>query len=518
MATSRKQPTKAQTAQTPPEVRPRLQDEYVGVFDTSIIARTLTPSDLDYYGQLDESVIDMMLCDAVISSDYDLLNENVLADGGQIIPAITSEPQATGDATKDEESKRTYALAQQISEFCTRAVEGMETDPVELFEQMLEARRYGNRVAEVTYEPQLDGANSKLVLKNIKVKSRGAVQFVLDAFNNLLGFTTGFSIDRSLKPDEQILPRVKFFLFTYRKTNEDPRGQQGFRSLLCAWRQKIEAWPILQRYMKLFAVPGLVAKPSPTSQNEVLKDPLTGEPVKDTQGNVITLTPQQALRNALLHWENSTVVVVAPGAEVEPIQATGEGQLFVNHFRLINSELTRGQLRVTRATSEAVHGSKADSETAVDMMSTLVLYLKHRLAAAFRRDVLFVLTWLNFGEKAAKLYTPFFQFGDDDRYNWAQDAQAVTLFKDCTADSQWDFLTASAGIPPPLEGEERPNRSKMPASSADQPIDPNAPPADKPKPGQPAKQPADQNKQGQTLVVRDVLQHRAHTITLRRAA
>lgn len=485
---------------TPIEARPKLQDEYVTSWDASILVRTITPSDAAYYGDLDDELIRMMSCDAVIASDYELVNENVLADGGQIIPAVT-----------DEEGEG-YDLAQRIAGFCAEAVESMETDPVELFEQMLEARKYGNRIAEITFKNVLNGAESKLTLRSIKVKSRNAVQFVLDSFNNLLGFTTGYSIDSRLKPDEQVLPRCKFFLFTYRKTNEDPRGQQGFKALLCAWRQKIEAWPILQRYMKLFAVPGIIATPSPKSQNETKKNP-DGTEVVDSSGNPIVLTPAQALLDSLRHWENSTVVVMANGSEHELVQATGEGQLFVNHMRLVNQELTRAQLHVTRATSEAQHGSKADSETAVDMLSTLVLYLKRRLAAAFRRDVLYVLTWLNFGEEAARLYTPHFQFGDDDRYNWAEDAEAITGLAAILTDSQVDALTGAAGIPAPLPNEERPQRGRPPITNED-PNDPNAPKdKDKPAPGKKT-----EPKRKGALVVRDVILRRAHSINLRLAA
>jgi len=492
------------TNKTPEQLAPRLTEEYVAGegwgFYGSLTAQLLTPSHAEYYNQLSDEVVEMMMNDPVISSDYNLLVETVLADGAQIIPAVTDE-EAEG-----------YAIAQEAAQLCSDAVEGMKTDLGDLLEQMLEALKYGHRLAEVTYKQELNGSRSRLMLEYIKVKSRSAVQFVLDQYMNILGFVTGYYVDSKLSESERLIPRMKFFLFTVRKHNEDPRGQSVFRSLLCAWKQKVNAWPILERYMKLFAVPGLLGKPSPNSKSEVQFDS-NGAPVMGADNKPVFITPQRAMLAALEKWENSTVVVVAPGAEVTPVQATGTGELFVNFFRLINGELTRGMLRQTRATAEAEHGSKADSQTGQDLFMTLVAYLKRRLANAFRADVLRVLVWLNFGEDAARRYVPAFQLGDEDRYDWSDDAQAITSFAPYVTDSQWDYLTMTAGLPAPKENETRPPREKTPPRGVLEdinPADPNKEPG-KPDPKKP-KQKAELQR---VLFVRDVMRRKTVQLVLK---
>ncbi|MCI0388430.1 MAG: hypothetical protein MOB07_06650 [Acidobacteria bacterium] len=435
------------------EVTPsNLAREYVAApTGWSRIQPAVIPSHRDDLPSLPFETIRLMSYDPVVSANFDLLRELVLADGVQIVPHLDDE---------QDEAAADNKLAAEIAAFCSRVIEQhLETPFRETLEGLLEAIPYGHRIAEQTFKQVFEGTEAnRIVTKSIKLKDHSAVNFVVDAFWNIIGIKPNHRAPSDVG-DPPVLPRIKFVIFTYHKQNEDPRGQSGWRCIFAPWKFKQQVWPILERFLKQCAIPGLIGKVSPTSKPEIKKDG-KGNIVTGNDGKPVTLSPTDVMLAALMNYENSTVIAVAAGSEVDQIQTQSEGKLFTEIIGLTNREITQGQLRSTRATTEAEHGSKADSETSLDLLTTFVWYLKGRLIDVIRNDVIKPLVWLNFGPLAMRL-TPDVMLGDTDRFNWADDSVALSKIGPMLADSQWDALCQACGIEPPLLEENRPTRNQV---------------------------------------------------------
>lgn len=387
--------------------------------------------------------IDLMRLDPVIDAGIELLKDLVLAEGCQIVPAKAPDDQQ--DSAAD------------IAAFITRAFARISA---ETFAGLLEAIAYGHAVAESIFEEVTTGEDAgRLQLRALKLKDRGATEFVVDRFWNVLGLKAVGD------PKVPLLPRAKFVVLTLRKRGEDPRGRTSLRSQFAPWRFKQEIWPAWLRFLKTCAIPSLIGKPSEKAMPQPKRD-ASGNPILDRDGKPQMMPPGQALLATLQNMENATVGVVGHGTEIEQIQAQGEGEIFNLGIDAANREMTLGLLRQTRATGEAQYGSKADSETGRSLLSYLVANLRRTLAGALTQDLIHPLVLWNFGPDALAL-APTASLGDTDRYDWARDANAAALLADKLTDSQWASLTEMLGIPAPQEGEERPKRAA--ASMTDQP-------------------------------------------------
>jgi phage gp29-like protein len=118
-------------------------------------------------------------------------------------------------------------------------------------------------------------------------------------------------------------------------------------------------------------------------------------------------------------------VVLRGGAKVDKIQSEGEGQAFLNAIELYNREITHAVLKQTRATMEAVHGSRADSETASDILDVVVSWVQGVLARSFRRQVIRPLIAMNFGGEAARVGCPQVSFRGSRKPEFAETAAAI---------------------------------------------------------------------------------------------
>ena len=128
---------------------------------------------------------------------------------------------------------------------------------------------------------------------------------------------------------------------------------------------------------------------------------------------------------ALKGFQNGSIVVLRGGSKVERIQSQGEGQAFLNAIELYNREITHAVLKQTRATMEALHGSRADSETASDILDVVVGWVQGALARVFRRQVVRPLVAMNFGLRAARESCPTVHFKGSGKPDFAGTAAAI---------------------------------------------------------------------------------------------
>lgn len=419
------------------------EDRVAGLFT---IPRALPPFTADRF--LKDFTFDIrrsMLNDPRISADLRLIAQKVMADGVMIRPA----------ATDDREE-----LAQEIADFCQCALANFKQsntdDPLKKIGEavVFESLAHGYKVTEQTFTYLEHGRyKGRIGLKSMRLLEHADVNFRVDRFWNVLGFEAS-------NLSNQLLPVEKFFHFAPWQVNQDPRGMIWIRPAYNAWSFKQTSWQFYQKFLDRFAVASLHAALGATTQagQEILykdkagntaTDPATGKPKK--------ITLAEYVKTELLEYENCKVIVTPNGVTLTPIESKSEGGVFKETIKLVNQEMTLAILLQTRATSEAEHGSKADSATAENQLNDLVWSFKNDLAGAFRRQVLRVLVALNFGEDAVDL-TPEISLGDSERKDWAEDADSASKLAPHVTDSQWDALTGQLGIPPVMKSERRPPR------------------------------------------------------------
>lgn len=192
----------------------------------------------------------------------------------------------------------------------------------------------------------------------------------------------GIVTDQSGAP---VLPLEKFLILRFGSKNGDPRGVSLLRAAYNPWWLKQQTWPQMLKFLSQFAGPSLIGY---TPENSAMLGTDGGQ------------TPEEVMLNALRQFQNGSIVVLRGGAKVEAIQSPGEGQAFLSAIELYNREITHAILKQTRATMEAQHGSRADSETGEGILENLVTWIQGCVERAVRNQIVRPLVRMNFGMDA----------------------------------------------------------------------------------------------------------------------
>jgi histone H1/5 len=373
-----------------------------------------------------------MMTDPVVAASVQTLKLSILAGGMDLEAPVKPKPGAK-DLTAEE------TKAKEIVEFCWRCVERCKGWNAAV-KGLLDAAAYGNKLAEKIFEVAETGPDKgKLVWKAIKVKPRTAWQFVVDDALNVLGI-----LFRDLDGNRRVLPREKVVVMSWDPVDGDPRGTSVLRPAVDPVNLKRLIWPQLYKHICQFGSASLIGK---TAEGEVDRTPVDDDGVPIP--GAAAISAQQFMASQLVAFQNGSVLVVPFGAEVEPIQPQGEGQVFHAAIDLFNREIVHAILMQTRATREAEHGSKADSQTGQDVMGLLVAYGREVLAETLRDDLFRHLVALNYGEDDAAEFTPLVTFGDVESHDksamWG--AAATLLSSGYLGESQLAELDAMIGLP-----------------------------------------------------------------------
>lgn len=376
-------------------------------------ARALPWAIDDVTRDLGDDLYEQLLRDPQVSACMTVLKASILEDGATLTSAV---PDKDGDG---------FAQAAELVRFSEHALDEMETALDDVLWNLCDALAFGNKVAEEVYHlDRTFSGRQQLTLRALKVKPRKATAFVVDAYWNVLGLYgvrpgVGFGIAPSTIGDPTqhpaFLPRAKFCVTTFRPIDSDPRGTSILRPAYNAWWLKMQTWPEYLKYLVQFASPSLWGTTAEDAAD--VTDPDTAE----------TLTAEEAMLRTLIAARNGTAMVFPHGAQLNPLAVAGEGKAFLNAFDLYDRQITTAILTQTRATMEAENGSRADSETASDVLGTMVRQMKKSIQRALRRDVLRDLVRYNYGERLVSL-TPNVTLG-------------ITEAEDVTA-----LMTAIAGL------------------------------------------------------------------------
>lgn len=365
--------------------------------------RALPPAFDDVTRDFGDDVYERMDTDPMCHASANVLISGVLEDGARLVPAVP-------DDDPDAETAR------QFVDFCEHQIN--ELPGVVSFDDALRdlARGivFGNRVAEHTfYLDRTFRGTEQLTLLSLNVKPRRATAFVVDRSLNVLGLldTTNVRTLGTVLESADVLPREKFAIFSSRPINNDPRGTSIYRAAYNDWVLKVEALLDYARYLKQFVIPSLLGITAPNAQNTV-----------DEHGNPIT--PEEALLVQLLNFQNASALAVINGTDVQTLFSSGDGAAFLKAIARFDRQIVMAILHQTRATMESEFGSRADSDTAQDVLGTLIRQTKKTLQRVIRRDLLRQWVFYNYGPAAVPL-TPQVSLGEIDRVDFSSTAAAI---------------------------------------------------------------------------------------------
>ena len=365
-----------------------------------------------------DALYDAMLDDSVVRSSIDTFKAAILGDDMHLEPAVRIEPD---DLDVTDLERQDAERAAQYAEFCERALSYLDDEIGTTLWQILDAIPRGAMLAEATYKVAGPGPDAGLLVPvSLHVKPRSAWDFVVNRAGDVIGFTGDIiqpdPDDRTGTSRIRVLPREKFVLLSWMPRQRDPRGTPALDAAYEAWNMRTLTRPQHWKYLSRFAVPSYWGTTAPDA-GDVEEE--------GTDGSPVVMTAEQAMLRAIQALENASGAVGANGATLETLDPQSDG----TPFRIANDEFRReivfAILCQVRATLEAEHSSKADSESAQDVFGLIVRIGKKLLAASLRRDLFKPLIEWNFGPDAGRL-APLPRFGMVDMADFSRNANAIS--------------------------------------------------------------------------------------------
>ncbi len=391
-------------------------------------------------------IYDRMRRDPAISSALRTIKIKVVSEGVRIVPGL-KQPSQFGRTPEEQAS---YDKATEIAQFVDSCLSNLQAPLTRIIKQMLNCMAYGYQVAEQVYEIR----GSELRLTKLKVKPRPAYSFVVDNVMNLIGLaavkpgqeatTSGLSL---IKPGE-VIPREKFLVMSFEPDDDDPRGTSLLRAVYNVWFLSQHVFPEWFKFLKQFATPS-VAGTLPEDAGEVELIDATGTVQDDGSGNPTYVRPEDAMVMKLVNWLNGSAIALPHGAEVDILESKGDGAAYTAALDYFDRAKVSAILLAARAVMEAKNGSRADSETAQDVLNDFTQDLRGEVEEAFNRDVIRPLVLYNFGAEAAATMCPKLNLSDTPREDRAEIINGVANLQRSgyLHSSQFAELDAQLGLP-----------------------------------------------------------------------
>jgi hypothetical protein len=450
-----KPPTPAPAPGIAPSRAPSWTEEAVaGGTDGAVVAlgslARVLDSILDAFGvPFDDKTINDMLRDPAVSAGTSVLALGLAEHSAHLRPTIALSPaERPGE---DPEKDRLAEQAQAVLEFDRRALEKMETplEDVLLAMGVYPARQ--TELAETTYRLAPDvplGVGLGYTIARIRHLPREAWRFVADPHGNVVGVyaRTGDS-----NGDWEVLPPEKFCWLSWRPPAGDPRGSSILRPARGAWAIKAGHAPDLSAYLRRFGQPVVMAKTGKSSlggdEPASSRSDLARLGVPDATSRA-RLTPQQRLFAQVVKWLAGGVLVLKEDEEAELIEPRGQATALLNSFDWLDRQILLTILLNPRGLLESQYNSRADSQTAQQMIDRIVRVMRRQAERMVAWQILWRLNAINFGAEAADLYTPDVSLGGADQPDRAAMGGMWTRAGWKAAPEHLPIIDAEMGLPP----------------------------------------------------------------------
>lgn len=451
-----------------------------------------------------------MLTDPAVQSQYLGLKLSMLTGPARVVPTVRPKGYRAGQATPVDKTTKlspTEQKAVEAAEFCERENKRFGDYLKVILLQLLDMMAFGHKLAEKTREECKYGPDKgKLCLKSVKVKPSWAWKFVVDATMKPVGILTYIPPSVSGGPSAgnvginggyTIIPVDKFVLATWLPRDNDPRGTSALRTAYDWWNLKRQIMPFYYQHLRRFGSPSLdgVMAPNDTGFQYPL-DPTTGLELI-TQAKV---SSSQRFVQTLIAFQNNSILVRPAGSELNVLEPKSNGEAFLQAFDLFDRQICLAIGLQVRASLEAKHGSKADSETAQDREGLVVAWGREVLGDLVSRHIYYESIKLNMGEDIAEEFTPSLMVGKTEQQDKASMWGAASSAGWSVGPSQFEELDIMLEAPERDQEEDQKHADEQAQQAADlaaKSKGPNAPlpggqggkkPAGKPaaKPAKPA--------------------------------
>jgi hypothetical protein len=340
-------------------------------------------------------IYEWMAKDDQVAASLATLKLGILGAGLHVAPRHEAEPGAA-DIPPDERAE--LDLSREVAEFVGRCMLRLERPVRETLSELLDGLAEGSVLAEFVLEVAPDGPDAgQYVPTSLRAKPRAAWAFVVDGYGKVLGIlgqTFG---------GPAVLPRDRFVIFSWKPRRGDPRGQSVLRPAYEPWNLKVQQGPHRARYTANFAAPSVVIKYDASNSGTPVYRPL---PDGTDDLSRPPLAPHQQAAMAAEGWSSAAYMAVPNTWEVDVIEPKADGGAFQDADAAWDRRIARAILLAARATNEAEHGSKADSETAFAVMDLLFGDGKEALADCLEDDLFYLLVLLRWGKDIADRHTP----------------------------------------------------------------------------------------------------------------
>lgn len=401
--------------------------------------QVLLPTFDDITDEFGDDVYQRMLGDDQVSACMTIYKAAILEEGFGLLPGV-------------DEKDSNYAKSVEIRDACVRMLENLDPDLESVLWDMLDAAAFGSRVAEQVYAYQDVDGETRLQLTKLKPKPRDAVAFAVDKYMNVVGLLvdkdgTGLKWSglQTVNADD-VLPPYKFLIVSHRPRNADPRGTSILRPAYKPWWKKQQLDPEHLRFMSIFAMPILIGKTAENATDQANVDAY-GNVIDGTADNLPQMildvvqaadpddrdaealdtnvdgrtgkpTPEEMLRAVLEAIRNGAVVAVPHGTEIEPIEAKGDGHIWLDQDDHLNARITIAILNQQLATGTGPSQGRAASRVHQDAFDTLIRHGKQMLVRTLRMQVLKPWVTYNWGSESADL-APLPNLGQTERRDLA---------------------------------------------------------------------------------------------------
>src|SRR5690606_20595385 len=135
-------------------------------------------------------------------------------------------------------------------------------------------------------------------------------------------------------------------------------------------------------------------------------------------------TPEQRMLEDLLKFRGASAAAFPAGAKVEILQATGDGNAYINTFDWCDKQMCMGVVALWQAVLEAKHSNKANGETAFAGLVSINQNRRDRIAHMINSQIVRPIIEFNLGKEALR-YAPIFQYARDRSAEFAALAAAI---------------------------------------------------------------------------------------------
>lgn len=349
---------------------------------------------------VDEDLKKQMLCDPTIYRGLALFKLSVLADDMELITAV------------GKDDKR-YAKAKRIRDFCQACVIGMDGSAWQKNYQFLHCAWDRNKVANIVGGEIKGGEfKGKIGLKRLQMLRKGSYSFVLDKYDNTLGVRIGEW--GTAQSNDRLWPRRKLAIATFRPEDDLPIGTTLAEPAYFPYYIKQRVAEERLRNASQFGSPslkGIQGKDKVEVPETVPMLDDDGQGILGDDGEAQTWPPAYEFRRKMAGFANGSFVALAPGEDLDILQAQNSGSLF-HEYEVDANDAIISTFLGTSLMTEKAQQSLGSSQTGANTFGWMIRDGKMLLEELWYEDIFKSFVELSFGLDAVEL-TPQVSFGSN---------------------------------------------------------------------------------------------------------